>query len=233
MIPTGKLFIVTSALNAKHTTIAPKMRFEQTVEGLETLKIMFPNATTILVDGSPIKVEEEKIKILSKYVHIVADFSSDKDIAQFANIGKKSEAETVLLIKTLLLFKQDPGLAKLLHSIDRIFKFSGRTNLLNTFDIKKHNHYGKFVFKKRIPTWLIDKRKQFATDLLITRFYSFCPSLIDEYIQILQKNMGLLVQTQIDTEHAHFVNINKQYLVELDNIHCQGIMGGDGSTEIY
>ena len=66
MIPTGKLFIVTSALNAKHTTIAPNMRFEQTVEGLETLKIMFPDAITILVDGSPIKVEEEKIKILSK-----------------------------------------------------------------------------------------------------------------------------------------------------------------------
>jgi hypothetical protein len=37
----------------------------------------------------------------------------------------------------------------------------------------------------------------------------------------------------MDTEHAHFVNIPKKYLVEFDNIGCVGFLAGNGATEVY
>jgi hypothetical protein len=233
LIPNNKLFIVTSALNTGMGVVSAEDRLEQTINGLKTLRKIVPDAIVILADGSSNKVEEEKFKEITEWVDFIADFSTDADVNMFAKNHKKSEAECVLLLKTLLLLKQEPTMMKLMHSVDRIFKFSGRTDLLNSFNIHEHNQWGKYVFKKRIPTWLTDSRKVHATDLLITRMYSLCPSLIDDYMQVLQRNIGSIMQMRVDTEHAHFLNINKDLLVELDTIHCIGTVATTGTTEIY
>jgi hypothetical protein len=227
------LFIVTSALNPEMGIINREDRFNQTLDGLKSLREKMPDAIVLMVDGSPNKIEEEKVKTLKEYINFFADFSQDKEILQFSSTGRKSEAENVLLFKTLLLLKQDEGLNEIIDSINRIVKLSGRTILTDGFDIGEHNHPGKYVFKTRMPTWIADSRNKYATDLLITRMYSFCPSLIDDYIHMCALNVKLITQMQVDTEHAHFVNINRDLLVELDTIHCQGIMAGTGLTEIY
>lgn len=227
------LFIVTSALNPEMGIINREDRFNQTIDGLKSLRERMPGAIVLMVDGSPNKIEEEKVKALRAYVNFFADFSQDKEILQFSSTGRKSEAENVLLFKTMLLLKQDEGLKEVMESVNRIVKLSGRTILIDGFDIEQHNHSGKYVFKTRMPTWIADSRKDFATDLLITRMYSLCPTLIDDYIHTCALNVNIINQTHIDTEHAHFVNINKDLLVELDTIHCQGIMAGTGLTEIY
>ena len=227
------LFIVTSALNPEMGIINRQDRFNQTLDGLKSIRERMPDAIVLMVDGSPNKIEEEKVKALKEYVNFFADFSQDKEILQFSTTGRKSEAENVLLYKTLLLPKQVEGFKEVIDSVNRIVKLSGRTILTDGFDISEHNHPGKYVFKTRMPTWITDARKEFATDLLITRMYSFCPTLIDNYMNLCSQNANLINQTHIDTEHAHFVNINKDLLVELDTIHCQGIMAGTGTVENY
>lgn len=227
------LFIVTSALNPEMGIINREDRLNQTIDGLKSLRERMPDAIVLMVDGSPNKIEEEKVKALREYVNFFADFSQDKEILQFSSTGRKSEAENVLLFKTMLLLKQDEGLNEVVKTVKRIVKLSGRTILTDEFDIAEHDHSGKYVFKTRIPTWIADSRKEFATDLLITRMYSFCPTLIDNYMNLCSINVNLINQTHVDTEHAHFVNINKDLLVELDTIYCQGIMAGTGLTEIY
>ena len=37
----------------------------------------------------------------------------------------------------------------------------------------------------------------------------------------------------LDTEHGHFKEIDKKYLVELNKVYCKGIMAGTGKTEVY
>ena len=233
IIPDRKLFNVTSALNTDMGEIKREERLEQTILGLQSLREIVSDSIVLFVDGSPHKVEEEKIKMISDYVDFVADFSTDEMISTFAVNHRKSEAECALLMKTLLLLKQEPNLSKLMLSVNRVFKLSGRTDILPLFDINDHNHFGKYVFKKRIPTWLTDPRKEFATDLLITRMYSFCPSLIDNYMNVLRETITLTNQTRIDTEHAHFVTIDKDLLVEIDKLHCQGTVATTNTLEIY
>ncbi len=233
IIPTQQLFIVTSALNPRMGVISREDRLQQTIDGLKSLREKCPDAIVILAEGSPDKVEQEKIKELADYVDMVADFSGNRDISQFASVGKKSEAENVLMLKMMMLLKQEPSLMKLRHSVSRIYKLSGRTIINDGFDINDHNRFGKYVFKKRMPTWLQGERAEIFTDLLITRLFSFCPSLIDDYMVVCQRNIGVVNDTGIDTEHAHFFNINPNYLIELDDIHCQGTMASTGATEIY
>jgi len=227
------LIIVTSAINADMGVIKRADRFQQTIKGLMILRQHLPNAIILLADGSPHKLEVEKVKALSDFANYAADFSTDPQITELAINHRKSEAENLLMLKTLMLLKQDESMKDVLAGVDRIFKISARTDLTDGFDVEAHMVEGKYVFKKRIPTWLSDSRKEFATDLLITRMFSFCPTLMDDYMKMCEHNIALVLQTRIDTEHAHFVNINKDLLVELDEIHCTGIVAGTGTVENY
>ena len=227
------LFIVTSALNADMGVVSRKDRFDQTVKGLLSIRKYVPDALILLTDGSPNKIDDEKLKALAHFANFAADFSDDRQITELAFNHQKSEAENLLLLKTLMLLQQDDGMKDIMSNVGRIFKISGRTDLMNGFDVEEHMIEGKYVFKKRMPTWLSDTRKEFATDLLITRMFSFCPTLMNDYMKMCENNIALVLQTMIDTEHAHFVNINKDLLVELDEIHCTGIVAGTGAVEIY
>jgi hypothetical protein len=133
----------------------------------------------------------------------------------------------------MMLLKQEPSMMKMMHSVNRIFKISARTDLFNDFNPYEHDHFGKYVFKKRMPTWLSGERAEIFTNLLITRLFSFCPSLIDDYMIACKRNLGIINDTGVDTEHAHFFNMKSELLVELDQIHCQGVMASTGATEFY
>lgn len=233
IIPSRQLFIVTSAFNPNMGVLNRQERFEQTIEGLVSLRKKCPDAIVILADGSPEPVEREKYDSMSQLVDLIADFSGDKDIAQFAAIGRKSEAENVLMLKMMIFLKTSPELMQIMHSVSRVYKFSARTILHDEFDVSEHDHFGKYVFKKRIPTWLAGEAAETFSDLLITRLFSFCSSLIDDYSIVCRRNIGVIQDAGVDTEHAHFFNIYPDRLVELDKIHCQGVMASTGATEIY
>jgi hypothetical protein len=233
IIPNKQLFIVTSALNPQMGVINRDDRLKQTLDGLLSLREKCPEAIILLADGSPEKVEAEKYEKMQALVDLVADFSGDKDISQFASSGRKSEAENVLMLKVLTLLKREQGMMRLLQSVSRIYKLSGRTDIDEGFDVNEHNHFGKYVFKKRMPTWLQGERAEVFTDLLITRLFSFCPSLIDDYAILCRRNISVIMDTGVDTEHAHFFNVDPDKLIELDTIHCRGTVAGTGTLEIY
>jgi hypothetical protein len=90
------------------------------------------------------------------------------------------------------------------------------------------------VFKKALPSWMTPERKSNITDhLYITRMYSFCPSLLDNYLQTLQPILNNVIQHGIDTEHSHYLCLDKRYVTEFDRVKCAGIVAGSGETEIY
>ena len=120
-----------------------------------------------------------------------------------------------------------------MYSVKRIFKYSARSLLQNKFKISIYDNaklYGKYVFKERLPSWT---DKSITDHLFITRFFSLCPSLIDDYIRTLNKALNTCMTHGIDTEHAHFKETNKKYMVELKRIHVEGIMAGTGKKEEY
>jgi hypothetical protein len=124
---------------------------------------------------------------------------------------------------------------KLFHSVKRIFKYSARSVLNDSFDITKYDDlYGRYVFKTAMPSWMNENRKINITDhLYITRFYSLCPSLLDNYLHILQSILNNVIQHGIDTEHSHYLCLNKKLVTEFDVLGVEGIMSGTGLKEIY
>jgi hypothetical protein len=163
-------------------------------------------------------------------------FFGDEDLMSLANAGLKSQAEITLLFKTLSIIKQHPELQKMMAGVRRVFKLSARTNMLEGYDPKAYdNQYGKYVFKKAMPSWLPpQKQLESGCDhLYITRMYSFCISLFDNYLNTLPAIYQTINQHGVDTEHAHYGNIDKGFSVEFENLYCQGMLAGNGQLEAY
>ena len=234
IVPDKNLFIVTSALEPRIGVINKQDRFKQTIETLENLREKVPEAFILFSDGSPVECDPENVKKIRLLVDAEMYWCQDSQIKDFANFGKKSEAELLLLIKTLTILKQNTDLQKVMSSVKRIFKYSARSLLQDDFKISVYdnsNLYGRYVFKEKIPTWINDK--SITSHLLITRFFSLCPSLIDNYMQTLIKALNSCMKYGIDTENAHFREIDKKYLIELRRLYCEGIMAGTGKKEVY
>ena len=226
MIPDKNLFIVTSALKPAIGVFNDEQRFSQTISSLKSIRKVIPNAIIIFADASIRPVSSLEKESIASLCNAYIDLSEQPEVRRLSEGGQKSMAENALLFFTLLTLKQN----NLLKDVNRIFKYSARTELEETFDISHYeNLFGKYVFKTRIPTWREPKE---PSHLLITRMFSMCSSLVNDYLGVIQKNIFLCEQG-LDTEHAHFINIPQKYLIEFDNIHCWGWLAGNGQIEHY
>lgn len=236
IIPNTDLFIVTSAIKTSIGVIDEQTRLNQTIEGLQSLRKTAPDAIILLVDASSKPLDEATTIQLNKLADRSISFFGDEDLMALANAGLKSQAEVTLLFKTLSIIKQHPELQKMMASVRRVFKLSGRSNMLEGYNPREYDKlYGKYVFKNRMASWLPpQKQLESGCDhLYITRMYSFCVSLFGDYLNILPQIYQTINQHGVDTEHAHFGNINKDYVVEFENLYCEGVLAGNGQTEKY
>jgi hypothetical protein len=224
MIPNKNLFIVTSSLKPNMGTFSDSDRFAQTIASLKSIRKRFPAGFIVFSDVSVRPVSDLEKETLARLCDAYIDMSQQPDVRGFSQHNMKSHAENALLFYTLITLRQN----NMLKDVKRIFKFSARSELEVTFDIKEYdNLFGKYVFKKAIPTWMNNSPDK----LFITRMFSFCTSLLDNYFDVISKNMPLL--DKIDTEHAHWLNTPKEHLVEFDKIHCWGWLAGNGRIEHY
>mgnify|MGYP003344078256 CR=1 FL=1 len=226
MIPDKNLFIVTSALKPVTGVFSDDQRFSQTIATLKSIRKVVPDAIIIFTDVSIRPVSSLEKESITGLCDAYIDLSEHPEIRRLSEVGLKSMAENALMFFTLIDLKRK----NLLKDVKRIFKFSARSELEDTFDIKEYdNLFGKFVFKKRITSW-----SNSDTSLFITRMFSFCPSLVDTYLETIRKNLNDLSNNLVpDTEHAHFVNIPEKYLVEFETLGCEGFLAGNGKSERY
>jgi hypothetical protein len=112
----------------------------------------------------------------------------------------------------------------------RMFKLGGRCELQKNFNIDEYSSYeNKFVFKKRVPSWRTEQLQKLleSTHLLDTRMYSWDFSLTDEYVEVIDKSFSQF-PLGLDTEHTHFINIDKSKLIELDILNVGCYVAADG-----
>jgi hypothetical protein len=224
MIPDKHLFIITSCLKPNSGAFSDEQRFSQTIATLKSVRQKVPEAIIVFADVSLRTVSDLERETIAGLCNAYIDLSEQPDVRNLSINNQKSTAENILLFYTIQTLKQN----NLLKNVKRIFKFSARSELEDSFDITKYdNLFGKYVFKKAISTWMSNGTEK----LFITRMFSFCTSLVDNYLSVVQKNV--LLTDRIDTEHAHWVNIPKEHLVEFDKIHCWGWLAGNGQIEHY
>jgi len=228
MIPNKNMFFVTSAIKSLNVRFYNhNQRFDQTIQTLDSIRQKVPDAIIVLADASLYHFTREETEMLVSKCDYFMDMNKVPEVHDYSSKGMQSWAEGALSFNAFAILRQQP----FMKEVKRIFKISGRSLLEDGFDISAYDDmFGKYVFKKRIPTWM-GHVTHGATHLLITRMFSFCPSLIENYMEVCIKNVPLY--QYMDFEHAHFLNIPKEYLVEFDKIHVSGWLAGNGQVESY
>jgi hypothetical protein len=221
------MFIITSCLirSARWPGVyTPEQRYEQTLETIKSIRTKVPDAFIVLADNSKHTLGGDALEFLKSNVNLVL-LTSERDQSQeLTRNGLQSPAEAVLTVQLLSTLQQ---IIPDYHSYDRIFKITGRMRLSEGFDISHYeNLKGKYVFKKRRPTWMANRIHN-VTHNVETRLYSFCPSLTGEFIEMIKKVFPLM--PQIDLEHAFFLGLDKEKLVEFEPIYCEGNVASTGA----
>jgi hypothetical protein len=216
------IFIITSCLIPAIGVFSPEERLKQTLETVDSIRKKSPESFIILSDVSIEPLTEKYEELVSK-ADLFLNLSGVDFLLHFTKNGMKSQGECAMMHVVLDYLQQN---SNLLEGVDRIFKITGRLQLDDGFDISQYDGLnGKYVFKKRIPTWMSEPIHG-ATHVFDTRLWSMCTSLIETHRLALEKVFPLL--GPIDLEHAYFAVLDKEKVVEFDKVHCRGQVASTG-----
>jgi hypothetical protein len=203
------LFIITSAINSHISVIPIQERYNDTFQTIESIRKKVPDSIIVLAESSPQIVPEEYLKELSTKVDYTILTSQNPNVVQLGLNAQKSPAECYSLFLSID-FVESLGLP----GIQRVFKLTGRGKLTDDFDIEYYNKpevIGKFVYKKRVQSWM--SKEVFLVD---TRISSFCYSILPEAKEMMKTLVNHCLQTGRDVEHCTFELIDKSKLIEKD-----------------
>lgn len=200
----SNLFIVTSALNSFRSVIPLETRYEQTLETLESIRNKVPDSIIVLAESSPDPVPDHMLQVLSGKVDYLLINSNVPDIMQLGKQGLQSPAEAYSLFVTLDIIEKLN-----LSGVERVFKLTGRGVLTDDFHIEDHKSSGKYLFKNRVESWMSKD-----IQLVDTRIFSFCQSLVPETKEMMKTIVNLSLQTGRDLEHCVFELLDKEKLEE-------------------
>lgn len=210
------VFIITSCINSVSSVMDTETRFNDTFKTIESIRSKVPHAFIILSESSPQKLPVDKLALLRSKVNRLLVLSDNQLVQDLGNKFLKSSAETLNLSMTFDFIKDLN-----LPGVKRIFKLTGRGELAEDFDISYYENpelFGKYVFKKRITSWMNPEKS-----LVSTRCWSFCYSLFNETHEMLARVFNGCMYVGPDVEHVIFSELDLTKLVEKDMVHfrCQ------------
>jgi hypothetical protein len=225
------IFVVTSALAANQGVLEPQARFAQTLRTIQSIRDHARGAFILLVDSSPAPLSSRVVDEIRANVDIAVFLNGlNPGLHLSRNLGgfwktsdySKTLAETYSLIHAIYLIRViSSGKFN-----KRIFKISGRYFLSSNFNLSLYESTdlsGKYVFKKRMRSWIVGENGYFNT-----RLWSFCTTTIDQTLGILNSIFLCSIDSSLDAEHAYFRRLPGGSVHEVDTIHVAGQIASTG-----
>lgn len=208
----NNVFIITSTINTYLGLISVEDRYKQTLITIDSIKQKDNNAVIILIDNSTVPLSDEQYNTLASNATYFLDIGNRTPCKLFNKDGVKGAGEAYMLLVGLDLIKILNLLPK------RVFKISGRYKLSNTFSIAFYNDtYGKYVFKTRTTN-------EYGAISLHARLWSVCGSELTDMKDLIAKSFYQHIIDNTTIEEAMFKNIDKTKLLEVEQIHCEGLI---------
>jgi hypothetical protein len=212
MTTQNNVFIITSTINTNWGLISSNDRYLQTLDTISSIKQKDNTATIILIDNSTQPLGDEQYDLLVKQVTYFLDIGNRKPCIEFNKNGAKGAGEAYMLLVALDLVKQ------LNLTPKRLFKISARYKLSNEFNINFYDTVtNKYVFKTR-------NTNEYGLVSLHARLWSVCGSLISNMKELVSQSLYKHIAEATTIEEAMFKIIDKDLLVEVEQIHCEGII---------
>lgn len=214
--------IIVSTINSMYGVFSPDIRFEHTMEALDSVIRKIPNAKILFIDNSnaPVKDEwrqqiENKVSLFHQMEHNLFSLMAN------VKVQTKSESEANMLYTAFNILKKHNLIGK------RIFKTSGRYKITDDFDIAEYERpelENKYTFVVTSMAsidlnWLPARNTMWLEQALI----SFDSSKLDEFQRVLMSAIGHMKRTGDCIEETLFYYIPHEKIVPIQKAHVTGI----------
>lgn len=221
------IFVITSTLKpSAPNNVSDDDRYIQTINTIDSIKSKVPNSLIILLDSSPVPVEEFKFEEIKEKIDYCIPLTNHSHVKELGLKSHKSAAELYIMIIAMDVIK---NLA--LPNIKRVFKITGRAELTDDFDIsfyEKDEVKGKYVFQTPVVSYISPTLK-----LVNTRLWSFDYSIHEEVDEMLRAAYYECLPMRFDNniEHVLYKLIDSDKMYGKDVVGLKCVCAGDGEIK--
>lgn len=225
------LFVVSSAIHAKHGVYSTQERLQQTIATLESIRERV-SCDIIVLDGGSEHLTEDERKELNDHVDIFYSFVDEESVKE---VQKSPSWDIVKNLIEIIMFgsffqsKQND-----LREYDRIFKMSGRYILNDNFNYNLHlNAKDKIVIRGPYTSQFSSELTGGVSLQYMSRLWSFDSSLLpyvsNAYHDMFNHMMQRLTNNgYIDIEHLLFHHLEKDLIINPSIMGIQGNIAPNG-----
>jgi hypothetical protein len=227
------VFLVSSAIHAKHGIYDTQTRLEQTIETCKSIRNKC-DAEIIVLDGGYQDITEQERDTLSKYIDRFYSFADAENVRQIQQVPNHDIVKNMIEIIIFGSFFDKVDSEGWREKYKRIFKMSGRYTLNDNFNYDKHMQAKDKVvirgpFTSQFPTNITGGvRLQY-----MSRLWSFdaflLPYIKDTYLDMFNHmSERLNNKGYIDIEHLLFHHIGVELVENIGVLGVQGNIAPNG-----
>lgn len=226
------VFVVSSAIHAKHGIYKTEERLAQTIETCKSIKER-TGADVFVLDGGCEYITEEEQSQLNDHIDLFLSYAKVQQIQEIQQVPNHDIVKNMIEIMMYGMFFTEYK-QKLIDGYDRVFKISGRYTLNDNFDLDFHmNQKDKIVIRGPYTTQFNAQITGGVVLQYMSRLWSFDSNLTSYITEVYQNMLAHMVDRlnnkgYIDIEHLLYEHLNSKIVVNPKMIGIQGNIAPNG-----
>ena len=228
------VFLVSSAIHAKHGVYDTQTRLEQTIETCKSIRNKC-DAEIIILDGGYQDITKTERDILSQYIDKFYTFSDAENIQQIQQVPNHDIVKNMIEIIMYGSFFDKAMEDGWREKYKRIFKMSGRYTLNDDFNYDKHMQAAdKIIVRGPFTSQFRQETTGGITLQYMSRLWSFDAFLLP-YVRDLYTDMfnhmteRLTAKGYIDIEHLLFHHLDPVLIENIGKLGVEGNIAPNGA----
>jgi hypothetical protein len=226
------VFVISSAIHAKHGIYSSEERLKQTIETCKSVLARAP-VDIIILDGGYKQLSQEEQKEIESYITVFYSFADAMNVQEIQKIDNWDIVKNMI---ELIMFGSffDERKNDLSNRYKRIFKMSGRYQLTDNFNHALHmDATDKIIIRGPYTSQFTPEITGGVKLQFMSRLWSF-DSKLTEYVSEAYKNMFMNMVERlnskgyIDIEHLLFKHLDPKLIQYIDKIGVCGNIAPNG-----
>lgn len=229
----NSLFLVSSAIHAKHGIYNTQERLVQTLRTCRSIRNKVPNATIYLLDGGYKNISDIEGKELEQHCDKFYNFSENVNVINVQAIENHDIVKNFIELYMFSTYLNDHH-ERLSRDFSRIFKISGRYRLNDNYDHNYHlNAKNKIIivgpYRSQFPAYTTGN----AQYQYMSRLWSFDAEMstyIKSCYNTMIQDMMERINTggYIDIEHLLYKHLDSKLIIHPNKIGIEGAIAPNG-----
>lgn len=228
------LFLVSSAIHAKHGIYNTQERLVQTLRTCRSIKSKVPDCTVYVLDGGYKNISDDYGNELRNYIDKFYNFSENRNVINVQQIDNHDVVKNFIELYMYSTFLNDYD-KQISENHRRVFKISGRYRLNDNFNFEDHlEAINKIIIRGPLKSQFSSEVTGGVTLQYMSRLWSFDASLatyIKECYAVMVNDMLERVNNggYIDIEHLLYKRLDPTLVQNVKQIGIEGALAPNGA----